>query len=475
MVPPDSPSSSATSAVPPSEAARLLRSGARVHFVGIGGVGMSALAELLHRRGAVVSGSDQSESDILVRLRALGIPVRVGHDPAELDGADCVVLTAAVRQGHPVRRAAAARGLPMLHRADALAAVSAGMRLLAVAGTHGKTTTSGALAELWAGCGRDPTALVGGDVLDWGRRTLRVGTGDWMVAEADESDGSFLRFSPEAIVLTNAEPDHLDHHGTAEALERAFAAFIARLPQGGTLVYGADDPAAARLGERFTGRRIAYGIRDDADTRMRLLEMRPGRMRFEIAHGGSRTEILSVLGGAHNALNLTAAFALARAYDLGEDQAARALGRYRGVARRQEWIGEAAGYRIFDDYAHHPTEIRATLAMFRALYRDPITVVFQPHLYSRTAHFAAEFAEALRPADQVFVTGVYAAREAPILGVTGRTILDRLQGHPAAFYLEDWRAFADQVRQHAGRGILLTLGAGDITGLGPLLLREHRP
>jgi UDP-N-acetylmuramate--alanine ligase len=484
MVPSDTPDSAATpspkqTGMTPREAARLLQPGARVYFAGIGGVGMSALAELLHRRGVTVTGSDQHESEVLARLRALGITATAGHDPAELEGATCAVFTAAIRPGHPLRTAASARSLPSLHRADVLAALGDGERLLAVAGTHGKTTTSGALAEVWAACGHDPTALVGGDVLDWGRRPLRVGGGEWMVAEADESDGSFLRLSPEAILLTNAEPDHLDHHGTVAALERAFADFLARLPDKGTLVYCADDPVAARLGRALVaqgeGRRVvAYGLADEADVRMRLIAMQPGAMRFEITHGGERVEVTSVLGGAHNALNLTGAFALARAFRLDAMRVAGALGRYRGVARRQEWIGAAAGYRIFDDYAHHPTEIRATLAMFRELYAEPITAVFQPHLYSRTAQFAREFAEALRPADHVVVTEVYAAREAPIAGVSGRSILEHLRGHPSATFLEDWREFADRSAMPPGFGILLTLGAGDITGLGPLLLKGAR-
>ena len=459
-----------------AEAVPELRPGAHYHFVGIGGVGMSALAELLHRRGYRVSGSDQQESDTLRRLSALGIPVRVGHDPAELEGADALVYTSAVRAEHPIRRAAEARRLPAIHRAALLAAVSRGRRLLAVAGTHGKTTSSGALAEVWRACGRDPTALVGGDVLDWGRSNLRLGGGEWMVAEADESDESFLLLSPEAILLTNAEPDHLDHHGTAAGVERAFAAFLERLPPQGTLVYCADDPVAARLGSTQGRRAIAYGTGEGAQLRARVVEMGPGAMRFEIADGAGRVELITRLAGAHNALNFTGVYALARAYGLPERPVLEALATYRGVARRQEWIGEAAGYRLFDDYAHHPTEIRATLAMFLALYGPPVTVVFQPHLYSRTAHFAAEFAEALRPATRVFVTEVYGAREAPVAGVSGRNIVERLKGHPDAHFLPDWRELPARLAREPGPGgILLTLGAGDITGLGPLLLRGGTP
>jgi UDP-N-acetylmuramate--alanine ligase len=462
--------------VPSEEAPPLLRPGAHYHFVGIGGVGMSALAELLHRRGYRVSGSDRQDGDTLRRLAALGIPVRVGHDPAELAGADAMVFTAAVRPEHPLRQAAAGRGLLQLHRAALLAAVGGGQRLLAVSGTHGKTTSSGALAEVWCACGRDPTALVGGDVLDWGRTNLRLGGGEWMVAEADESDESFLLLRPEAILLTNAEPDHLDHHGTGERVRQAFAAFLARLPEEGVLVYCMDDPVAAGLGQRHAGRAIAYGRGEGAQVRVRVIGMKPGATRIQIADDSGARELTLALGGAHNALNLTGVYALARAYGLPERPLLEALATYRGVARRQEWIGEARGYRVFDDYAHHPSEIRATLEMFLTLYGPPVTVVFQPHLYSRTAHFADAFAEALRPATRVFVTEVYGAREAPQPGVSGRMIVERMRGHPAAEFLPDWRDFpAHLARERRVGGVLLTLGAGDITGLGPLLLRGQTP
>ncbi|MBI4081622.1 MAG: UDP-N-acetylmuramate--L-alanine ligase [Candidatus Lambdaproteobacteria bacterium] len=462
--------------VPPLTADAVLNPAWHYHFLGIGGVGMSALAEVLHRRGHRISGSDAQPSELLRHLARLGIPVRVGHDPAALEGVDAVVYTPAVAPGHPIWAAVAQRGLPRIHRAELLGALTRRARTAAVCGTHGKTTSSAALTLALVAAGWEPTALVGGQVPELGGRNNRCGDGPWLVAEADESDASFIALSPEAILLTNIEPEHLDHHGSVERMRQAFAAFLARLPAGGLLVHCADDPAAREVGRGYAGRRLCYGAGAGADVRVQVQRMAPGAMEIRIAGSGAPVALTTRLGGRHNALNLAGVFALAEGLGVPRPPLVRALEAFGGVARRQQYLGAAHGLRIFDDYAHHPTEIRATLAMFLELYGEPLTVVFQPHLYSRTATFAEAFAEALRPATRVYVAEVYGAREAPVPGVSGRMIVERLAGHPAARFLPDWHELPARVRSgEVPPGILLTLGAGDITALGPLLLGGGPP
>ncbi len=445
------------------------------HFLGIGGIGMSALAELLHERGIRVSGSDTQPGPTLERLAQHGIPVTVGHSAAALEGADAVVFTTAVREGHPIWAEVRRRGLPRLHRAELLSALAAERRTLAVTGTHGKTTSTAALAHALAAAGWAPTALVGGHVPQWDGRNYRLGAGPWLVCEADESDGSFVHLAPEAVLLTNVEEDHLDFHGSLDNLRAAFRAFLARIRPGGCLVSCAEDAAASALAAAAAAqgcRTLSYGFAASADVRVIVEGLAREGTRLQLSHGGERWRLASPLVGRHNARNLAGVCALAQAVGAPTAGVLAGLADFRGVARRQQFVGRAGGLAVYDDYAHHPTEIRATLECFLATHDAPVSVIFQPHLYSRTARFAAEFAEALRPAARIYVTEVYGAREAPIAGVSGRLIVERLNGHPAAQFLPDWHALADRVR--AGEvpdGILLTLGAGDITALGPHLLR----
>jgi UDP-N-acetylmuramate--alanine ligase len=451
------------------------------HFLGIGGVGMSAVAQILHRRGVRVSGSDAADSPTLRRLAAGGIAVCVGHDPGALREADAVVYTPAVPPRHPIWEEVRRLGLPRIHRAELLGALTAGLRTLAVAGTHGKTTSSAALGWALERAGWDPTIVVGGLVEQFGGGNVRVGGGAWCVVEADESDGSFVHLSPEAILLTNVEADHLDHHGSLENVVAAFRAFTARLAPGGVLVYCADDPAAAALARQHPGRSLGYGAGAGAAVRVAVRGMRPGAMELELTEGAARHRLTSRLGGAHNALNLAGVFALGRAVGLPAEPLLAALAEFGGVARRQQFLGHCTPpggrpFALFDDYAHHPTEIRATLEMFLAVHGAPLTVVFQPHLYSRTAQFADAFAAALRPAAAVFVTEVYGAREQPLPGVSGRMIVERLAGHPRARFVPTWEELVPRLLgAEAPSKLLLTLGAGDITGLGPALLRACAP
>jgi UDP-N-acetylmuramate--alanine ligase len=445
------------------------------HLLGIGGVGMSAVAEMMHRRGIRVSGSDTQDGPLQERLRRLGVPVALGHTPDNLRDVDAIIFTPAVPADHPIWDEVARRGLPRLHRAEALAALTANATTLAVSGTHGKTTTTAALGMALVSAGVDPTVLVGGQVTQFGGSNVRAGAGSWWVTEADESDGSFVHLSPHAIIVTNIEADHLDHHGSVEQVEAAFRSFVRRLdPKRGVLVACADDAATARL--FHPGRTVTYGASAPATVQVRVRAMRPGAMDLELIQADRSWQCTSRLVGRHNALNLAGAFAMALALDFSEARVLEGLSMFAGVERRQTYVGKAAGLEMFDDYAHHPTEIRATLELFLSVYGPPITVVFQPHLYSRTAYFAQQFADALRPATRVFVTEVYGARESPVPGVSGRLISDRLAGHAGAAFVPTWQELVPRLLGgEAPPGLLLTLGAGDITGLGPRLLRGGAP
>jgi UDP-N-acetylmuramate--alanine ligase len=475
------------------------------HFLGIGGVGMSALAELLHGRGVRVSGSDTAvgdtaQSPTLRRLESLGIPVAAGHPPSALEGVDAVVFTPAVSPTHPVWEEVRRRGLPRLHRAQMLGAVTEGLATLAVSGTHGKTTASACLGFALERAGWDPTVLVGGHVAQFGGQNVRAGAGGWCVAEADESDGSFVHLRPRGILLTNVEADHLDHHGSLENLTASFRAFLARLEPEGVLAWCADDPGAAALGRAHgsrtqpdqeqpgrtqpgrtqadrtqLGHAVSYGAAEDADVRVTVGQLRPGAMDMALHDGERRHALTTRLVGRHNAQNLAGVYALASRCGVPEAPLLAALAEFAGVERRQQFLGRFGphGCAVFDDYAHHPTEIRATLEMFLAVYGRPLTVVFQPHLYSRTRQFAAGFAQALGAADRVYVTDVYAARERPEPGVTGALITGNMKEHPDARFAATWQELIPRLLgAEAPRGVLLTLGAGDVTGLGPALLQE---
>ena len=449
---------------------------------------MSAIAEILHQRGIRVSGSDAMDGPHLRDLEATGIPVSTGHPGAVLENADAVVYSSAIGASHPIWEEVERRNLPRIHRAGMLRALAEGGKTLAITGTHGKTTTTAALGYALTRLDVDPTVLVGGKVPQLDGRNFRAGRGDWMVCEADESDASFLHLSPAAILLTNAEADHLDFHGSLENVQSAFREFLAKLPPGGVLVYCGDDPHAAALGAALgrsaTGRAVSYGSgeegggikisgRPDLDARVRVNAMTREGMRLEITFRERAYLLDTPMIGRHNALNLCGAFVLACEIGMDAGNTLRALGEFRGVERRQQFVGRAGGLTVYDDYAHHPTEIRATLAGFLETRDEHLTVVFQPHLYSRTAYFAREFAAALAPAARIYVTDVYGAREAPVEGVSGELITAHLKGHPGAHYLPDWKAVAELARQgQIPEGLLLTLGAGDITGLGPLVLSK---
>jgi UDP-N-acetylmuramate--alanine ligase len=446
----------------------------RVHLVGVGGAGMSGIARILLARGARVSGSDAKDSLALRALSALGATTYVGHDASHVPhDAQAVVVSSAIRPDNVEVVAAHERGIPVEPRAAALAALMAGHRGVAVAGTHGKTTTTSMLTVALQACGVDPSFAIGGDLNEAGSGAHH-GTGDVFVAEADESDGSFLRYAPWAAVVTNVEPDHLDHYGDGAAYAQAFADFAARVDPDGLLVVCADDPGALKAATAAKARVVTYGESPDADVRVDSVVLTGARSSFEVVDRGRRLGVfwLSV-PGRHNVLNATAALATGLGLGLPMGELRDGLKTFRGARRRFEPRGEAGGVRVYDDYAHHPTELVATLTAARDVAgRGRLVVAFQPHLYSRTQAFAAEFGAALGLADEVVVMDVYAAREDPVPGVSGRIVAAAVP-LPAerVTYEPSWGAVAARLASLARPGdVILTLGAGDVTQLAPDIL-----
>lgn len=468
----------------------------RIHFIGIGGAGMSVIAELFLAGGRAVSGSDARPSGTLDRLRELGADVHEGHAAENVGDAESVVVSTAIRESNPELVAARAAGIPVLHRSAALAMVAEGRDFVAVAGAHGKTTTSSMLALALREVGADPSYAIGGEVLALGSGA-HAGAGRAFVAEADESDRSFLAYRPRVAVVTNIEADHLDHYSTPEAVGEAFEEFARRIVPGGLLVAGCDDPGAARLARAAVGwgaRVRTYGVGESGGgesgggevdhVRIVVDELRPGgsRARFAWAAPGAapvEVDVVLAVPGVHNVLN--AAGAWAAGVELGEDpqHLAVALGRFTGTRRRFEDRGTAAGVRVVDDYAHHPTEVSALMAAARLAAGDGrVLALFQPHLYSRTATFATEFAQALSAADEVVVTAIYGSREDPIPGVTSALITDAMPATgagPRSRYVPDRVEAALTLARLARPGdLVLTVGAGDVTELAEPILAELR-
>lgn len=468
----------------------------RVHLLGVGGAGMSAVAGLLVARGLTVSGSDAHEGPALAGLREAGVTVHVGHDAAHVEDVDTVVRSSAVRDTNPEVARARERGIPVLHRSEALAALMAGRIGIAVAGAHGKTTTSTMVATALAAAGRedpvlDPSYAIGGTVLtaEGAGPGYRTGAGDVFVAEADESDGSFLAYAPAVAVVTNVEPDHLDHYGTTEAFEAAFEAFADRVLDGGALVACLDDPGAARLVAAVRDRLTRRGVRvltygtdaaiaaDDAGPDLVIGPVRATGGRWHVTLTSRSAEVPGAdlelaVPGEHNAANAAAAYLAAWAVGADAAAVAAGLGEFRGTGRRFEDRGTAGGVRVVDDYAHHPTEVAALLRTARQVAGDGrVHVLFQPHLYSRTRTFATEFGAALDLADTVVVTDVYAAREDPDPEVTGDTIVQRVPTPGRAAFVADRHGAARAVAAAAAPGdLVLTVGAGDVTLLAAEVL-----
>jgi UDP-N-acetylmuramate--alanine ligase len=458
-------------------------------MVGIGGAGMSGIARILLDRGGQVSGSDAKESRGVRALRARGARIRIGHDASSLDllpgGATAVITThAAIPKTNPELVEARRRGIPVVLRPEVLAKLMAGRTTLMVTGTHGKTTTTSMLIVALQHCGRDPSFAVGGEMGEAGSNAHH-GSGDYFVAEADESDGSLLEYTPNVAVVTNIESDHLDFFGSADAYTAVFDAFAERIAPGGALVVCTDDPGAAALAERTAAlgiRVLRYGSSpngSELDGMLLSWEQQGTGAVAEIKLAGEIHPWVMRLSvpGRHMALNALGALLAAVEIGAPADCVLDGLAGFEGVRRRFELIGTAASVRVFDDYAHHPTEIAATLDAVRTLLEQSgsgrLLVVFQPHLYSRTKAFAAEFGHALDAADQVFVLDVYGAREQPLAGVSGASVAEHVS--VPVQYLADFSSVAEAVAAAAGPGdVIVTMGAGDVTMLGPEIVSALR-
>ncbi|HUQ82989.1 MAG TPA: UDP-N-acetylmuramate--L-alanine ligase [Gemmatimonadaceae bacterium] len=441
-----------------------------VHFVGVAGAGMSALAELFVRRGVRVTGCD-SVGDPTGDLGRLGIEVSAGHDPSHVDAARAVVVSSALPKTHPELERARSLGVPVIRRAEALGEAVSGGDLVAIAGTHGKTTTTVMTTEALHAAGRHPTGVVGGRVGTWGGN-LRFGSDELFVVEADEYDRSFLALTPTVAVVTNVEADHLDIYADLDDIHRTFERFATPAR---TIVLCADDAGATKLKTPSTAEVIRYGIHSP-DARLVAVDVRAegGGSLFEVEYDDEMLGKVELsVPGLHNVLNSLAAIASGLALGVTVEAMRPGLAAFRGVERRFQRLGSAKGVEVVDDYAHHPTEIRATLAAARAAFPTRrIVAAFQPHLYSRTRDFAREFGEALAAADSVYVADIYPAREQPISGVTSELIVDSTRKAGGAVA---WQGARSSLARELARSVrdgdvVLTIGAGDITKTGPELL-----
>lgn len=445
------------------------------HFIGIGGAGMSGIALVLQGSGRTVTGSDLKRSAYTRRLEESGVKVAIGHRAENLGDPEVVVVSSAIPESNVELALARERGIPVWQRAQMLAELAGERMTVAVAGTHGKTTTSSMTATALAGAGADPTFLIGGELNDCGSNA-GTGSGPHYVVEADESDGSFLHLSPAVAVVTNIEADHLDHYSSLREIEETFRAFMTKVPDDGTLVVCADDARLVEIARGCDARVLTYGLAEGAD--VRCVGPTPEGLGyvFWIEIGDEDPfEVRLPVPGLHNAVNATGALATVKAVGLDPRSAVDALAAFGGVRRRFDTVGEVAGVTVVDDYAHHPTEIRATLAAARQGGFGRIWAIFQPHRYSRTALLGADFAGAFEDADRVVLMDVYSAGETPIPGVSGKTIVEavlgdrprsRLTYFPHRYDIEPY--LVSRVR--AG-DIVLTLGAGDVTDVGAEIVR----
>jgi len=453
----------------------------RVHFVGIGGIGMSGIAEVLLNLGYKVSGSDLKSSGITERLATMGAQIFEGHRPDNITGAEVVVTSSAIASNNPEVEQAKVLHIPVIPRAEMLAEL---MRLkygIAVAGMHGKTTTTSMVAAVLAGGGLDPTVVVGGRVDAMGSNA-RLGKSQYLVAEADESDRSFLKLSPVLAIVTNIDREHLDCYRNLRNVERAFLDFMDQVPFYGLVVVSNDDAHLRRLLPQVRRRTISYGTRRGSDFHIKMIECgaiaenNQPISRFEVTYKGRNLgEFRLHVPGVHNVLNATAAIAVGFGLDIKIEQIRSALENFRGVDRRFQLRGKAAGVSVIDDYGHHPTEIRATLAAARQCGYQRIHVVFEPHRYSRTRDLIDEFATAFEEADTLLVLDIYPASEKPIEGVSGEALARHIQqaGKRDARYVASFQEAAETVAAQAGENdMILTLGAGSVSQLGPMILER---
>ncbi len=447
----------------------------QVHFVGIGGIGMSGIAEILRSLDFEVSGSDLKGSDVTRRLEGLGVVVHLGHRADNVQGADVVVISSAVRADNPEVQEARRRQIPVIQRAEMLAELMRLKHGVAIAGSHGKTTTTSLVATVLRAAGLDPTVVVGGKVNALGSNA-RLGQGDLLVAEADESDGSFLRLTPTIAVVTNIDPEHLDHYGTHERLKQAFIEFVERVPFYGLGVLCLDHPHVQAILPRIDRRHVTYGTSAQADYRATNVSFHGLETHFDAHRRSERLGTFVVrMPGAHNVLNTLAAIAVADELAAPLDVVREALASFGGVQRRFTVVGEQAGVITVDDYGHHPAEIEATLEAARRAYDRRLVVAFQPHRYTRTQLLMSDFARAFNRADKVLITEIYAAGEDPIPGVSGAVLAEhvRAHGHHDVSFVPTRAAVTDVLEREVRPGdLVIALGAGDINKCARELLER---
>jgi UDP-N-acetylmuramate--alanine ligase len=453
-----------------------------VHFIGIGGIGMSGIAEVLHNLGHRVQGSDQAESANVQRLRLKGIQVHVGHKAENLGDAEVVVVSTAIKKNNPELIAAREKLLPVVRRAEMLAELMRFRNAIAIGGTHGKTTTTSLVATLLEAGGLDPTVINGGIINAYGTNA-RMGEGEWMVVEADESDGTFLKLPAEVAVITNIDPEHLDHYGNFDAVRAAFRQFVENVPFYGFGVLCLDHPEVQALVSRIEDRKvITYGENPQADVRFMNTRIDGTRSLFDVEIRRRRTgqvfeikDLVMPMPGRHNISNATAAIAVANRLGISDGDIARGLAAFDGVKRRFTLTGEWNGVRIFDDYGHHPVEIKAVLRAARESCKGRIIAVHQPHRFTRLSSLFEEFAACFNDADSIFLAPVYAAGEEPIEGADSEALVSRIKagGHRDARYLQSPERLAAMVAEIAQPGdFVVLLGAGSITYWAAALPKE---
>lgn len=442
-----------------------------VHMVGIGGSGMSGIARMLVARGITVTGSDVRESSSVEALRELGVPVAIGHDAAHVGDATTVIVTGALWHDNPEYQFALAHNLPVLHRSAALEWLTRSRRLVAVAGAHGKTTSTGMIVTALRELDQDPSFVNGGVVQAYGVSSA-TGTGELFVVEADESDGSFLLYDTDVALITNVDADHLDHFGSLEAFDQAFVDFASAANE--LVVISSDDPGAGRVAAQIQGPRVlSFGEASHADVRVASIDTSDGGVRFEVIFEGNTYSAQLQVPGRHNAINAAGAFAVLVGIGFEPATALAGVAAFAGTERRFELHGVRRGVSVFDDYAHHHTEVNAVLTAARTVVGEGrIIAVHQPHLYSRTQLFAAEFAHTLETdADLTVVLDVYGAREDPVEGVTGALVSERFSDQSKVEFIADWQEAADHIAQIAQPGdYVITLGCGDVYRIIPQIL-----
>ncbi len=443
--------------------------GKKIHFIGIGGSGMSGLARIALADGIDVSGSDAKDSSVLTALSALGATIYKRHEATNVDAADVVIYSTAISASNPEISRAIERSIPIMTRANALALLMHGLTNIAIAGTHGKTTTSSMATVAFQACGTDPSFAIGGTLTASGSNAHR-GSGEYFIAEADESDGSFIAYHPRAAIVTNVEHDHVDFFATAADVVNVFQNFAKTIPANGYLIYCNDDPGSRSLGESVSHcATFSYGTAPDSDLKIDQVELTPQGSRARAIWKGSVIgQIELQVPGHHNLLNAAGTLALGLLFDLNAAALISGLHSFRGAGRRFELKATVAGIRIIDDYGHHPTEILVTLEAARR-YADNgrVLVIFQPHRYSRTQAFLSQFASSLDKADEVILLEIYAASEKPIPGVSSELIAEKMEH---GRYVPNFAEAAEHMVEIARPGdVIVTLGAGDVNSLAPII------